>query len=198
VIAYLQCLHGRILDGTAYELVAGLAASGADVLFIRARRLEAQQASQEDVFAYGQLIAAANNVGLRVVPDAVGHLGPVLIAAGADGFASGTRFFRKVPDDLHPKGGGGGSTDIAWERPGDGSTTDPQQFERRCSEPGCPAPAGAGDAASIRIHNLHEFQRAATQAASEGFGYAARLARSPSPILRGWARALQQLESLAA
>lgn len=198
VIAYLQLLGGRLIDGTAAELAPRLAANGADVVFVRVRRFEPEHATPPEVAAYGRVVIAGEQAGARIVADCVGRLGPVLVAAGADGFASNARCFRKVPDDLHPGGGGGGAGELVWEVPGGGFTAVGGGTPTVCAVPGCAAPATAGDNVAVRTHNLHEFQRAARQAASEGLGYAARLAEHHSRVVRGWASALQSLERRAA
>jgi hypothetical protein len=198
LIAYLQVLQRRLADGTAAEIARGLATRGADVVFIRVRRLDPERATPDEVAAYGRLVMAGEQAGARIVADCVGRLGPVLVAAGADGFASNAWRFRKVPDDLHPAGGGGGVGELVWEIPGGGFSSVGAHTQVTCAVPGCAAPAADGDNIAVRIHNLHEFQRAARLAAAQGLGYAARLARNPSPVVRGWARALQSLERRAA
>ena len=199
LVAFLQVLRGRLLDGSAEELARRIVAHGAEVLFVRVRRFEAEQATEEDVAAYGRLIMVAERAGARVVADSVGRLGPALIAAGADGFAAGARWSRKVPDDLHPAGGGGGAHGtLLWEVPAGSSSTANAGTTVRCSVAGCDAVDGTGDTRAIRIHNLHEFQRAAREAAREGFAYGRRLGGDASPVVRGWGAALQLLERRAA
>ncbi len=198
LVAYLQVLGSRLLDGSAVHVATRLAGTGADVIFVRVRRLDAEQASEAEVVAYAQVIDAGDQAGVRMVADCVGRLGPVLVATGADGFASNAWRFRKLADDLHPAGGGGGAGELLWEVPGGGFARVAGGSAISCMVPDCPAPVGEGDNVSVRIHNLHEFQRAARQAATEGFGYASRLAQHPSPVVRGWARALQLLERRAA
>ena len=198
LVAYLQVLAGRLLDGAAVGVARGLAENGAEVIFIRVRRFEAQHATESEVVAYADVVEAGQRAGARMVADSVGRLGPVLVATGADGFASNARCFRKVPDDLHPSGGGGGAGELVWEIPGGGFATVGARPSITCAVPECLAPAAEGDNSAVRIHNLHEFQRAARQAGAEGLGYAARLAHDSSPVVRGWARALQLLERRAA
>ena len=173
VIAYLQLLRGRLIDGTGAELVRRLAASGPDVVLVRVRRFKPEQATPAEVVAYGRAVSAGGQAGARMVADCVGRLGPVLVATGADGFASNARCFRTVPDDLHPAGGGGGAGDLVWEVPGGGFAAVGAGTPTACAVAGCAAPSGAGDNAAVRVHNLHEFQRAARQAAAE-----ARIRRS--------------------
>jgi hypothetical protein len=201
LIAYLQIMRRNLLDGTAGAIVKRLADAGAAVIFVRVRRFEPETATPEEVLAYAGVIDAGTGAGVRMVADCVGRLGPVLVASGADGFATNAWRFRKVSDDLHPAGGGGGAGELLWEAPGAtvGLAASEGRASVSCQVVGCPAPDGPGDQhLATRIHNLHEFQRAARLAAAERLAYAARLASSPSPIVRGWAAALQQLARRAA
>jgi hypothetical protein len=198
LIAYLQVLRSHLLDGNAAVLARRLAEAGANVIFVRVRRFEAESATTEEVLAYGDVIDAGTTNGSRVVADCVGRLGPTLIAAGADGFATNAWRFRKVSDDLHPAGGGGGGAgELLWEVP-DFALGLPQgagNSSRSCAIGNCPAPQGPnGDHLATRIHNLHEFHRAARLAAREEFDYAKRLSKSHSLVARRWGIALQQLE----
>jgi hypothetical protein len=200
LVAYLQVLRGDLMGGGATAVAAALARAGAEVIFIRARRFEAEQASTDELLAYATVIDAATRAGARVVADCVGRLGPALIATGADGFTSNARSFRKVSDDLHPAGGGGAG-ELLWELPGatTGMALAGGSSPVRCDLGGCPAPTGPSENhAAVRVHDLHEFQRLARLAAAEGLGYAAHLAQSPSPVARGWAQALAELARRAA
>jgi hypothetical protein len=201
VVAYLQVLRSDLLNGNAAATATAIADCGAQVIFVRVRRVDPELATPEEVIAYAGVIEAGTQAGCRVVGDCVGRLGPVLIATGADGFATNAWRFRKVPEDLHPSGGGGGAGELLWEVPrmGFGISASAAKSDRRCPAPGCPAPDGpTSENLATRIHNLHEFHGAAKQAAKEGLRYAVRLARSPSPTTRGWASALQQLARRAA
>ncbi|HWT95390.1 MAG TPA: hypothetical protein VN238_20505 [Solirubrobacteraceae bacterium] len=198
VVAYLQVLRSRLVDGTARSLVRRLVASGAQTVFVRVRRLDAEQATAEELLAYAGVIQAGIDVGGRVVPDCVGRLGPTLVATGADGFSAGAKHFRKLSDDLHPVGGGGG-VPLLWEEPGRTQAAESASASPRCPVPSCPAPDGPGpDHAATRVHNLHEFKGAARLAGREGLAYAARLLSSPSPVAQVWGSALQELARRAA
>jgi len=139
VIAYLQVLGSRLLDGSAVDVARRLAEEGADVIFVRARRFDAENATEAEVFAYAKVVQAGERSGARVAADCVGRLGPPLVAAGADGFSSNARYFRKVPDDLHPSGGGGGAGELVWEVPGGGFASVGAQSTSTCTVPDCPA-----------------------------------------------------------
>lgn len=151
LIAYLQVLHGNLLNGNAALLAQKLAAAGADVIFVRVRRFEPERAGEAEVVAYAGVVQAGGREGARMVADCVGRLGPVIVAAGADGFASNAWRFRKVPDDLHPTGGGGGAGELLWEVPGGGFTPARAQSAVRCTVPRCPAPAAEGANPDIRV-----------------------------------------------
>jgi hypothetical protein len=198
VVAYLQVLRSTLLSGAGGVLAQRLAQAGAEVIFVRVRRFEPESATPEEVVAYADLVGAGVRGGARVVADCVGRLGPVTVAVGADGFASNAWRFRKVPDDLHPTGGGGGAGELVWEAPRGGFAPPSTGSAVRCLVPECPAPSGLGTNAEVRLHNLHEFQRAAREAAADGLGYATRLAGSDSAVVRGWATALQSLMRRAA
>lgn len=200
LIAYVQITRRHLIDGAACGIAERLAATGADAIFVRVRRFEPEVATSEEVLAYAAVIDAGTLAGARVVPDCVGRLGPVLVATGADGFATNAWRFRTVSSELHPAGGGGGVGELVWEVPGAAlGLTASAATSVSCQVEGCPAADGpGGENHATRIHNLHEFQRAARLAAVDGLAYAARLVSSPSPIVRGWAQALQQLMRRAA
>jgi hypothetical protein len=197
LIAYLQVLRSHLLDGSAAEIARRLAEVGADVIFVRVRRFESENATIEEVVAYADVIDAGMTAGSRVVADCVGRLGPTLIGTGADGFATNSWRFRKVSDDLHPAGGGGGGVgELLWEVPDAAvGLAHSVSSMKSCTVENCPAREGPnGNHLSTRIHNLHEFHRAARLAAKEGLGYSKRLAQSSSLTARRWATALQQIE----
>lgn len=204
LVAFLQTLGQHLRTGSAAEAGKALAAAGADMVMIRIRRLTPEHASTSDVVAYGRLIAAIETTGVWAIPDAVGRLGPVLVACGADGFSTGSFRFRTVPDDLCPAGGGGNHAPLSWEVP-DGFASLPHgqsagaaTGRTSCRYPRCEAPSGVGTEAAVRVHNLHELQRQARLAAAEGLRFAARLRAAGSVYPAGWATALEQLQRLAA
>jgi hypothetical protein len=204
LVAYLQTMSRYMNDGNAAEAGVALAAAGAEIVVIRIRRFSPETSSTEGLLAYAGLVAAIKSTDAATVTDAVGRLGPVLVACGADGFSTGAFHFRTVPDDLCPSGGGGNLVPLSWEIPGrfasilrgQGATTTAGWV--RCSYPKCPAPTGAESEVAVRTHNLHELKRQARLAASEGLGYAARLRTAGSGYPAEWAAALEGLQRLAA
>jgi hypothetical protein len=196
-VAYLQTTWRQLMSGDAAEAGERYVDAGAATVFVRIRRFEAEQASEEEVLAYLALIRRVRAGGARPVPDSVGRLGPVLVAGDADGFAAGAHHFRKVADQLLSNSGGGGGPLLVYEVPsrvagvvrGLGGPQLPN-----CPEPGCAADAGLGDEARIREHNLHEFRRLARRAAELGPAFAQVLRSAEHELALTWARALDRFQ----
>lgn len=202
-VAVLQMPLRYLCDGSGVRAASALASAGAEMILIRIRGFHAERASSEDVVAYGYLVGSIASTGTWAVPDAVGRLGPTLVACGAEAFSTGSVGFRAVSADLLDGSRGEAAGDLLWEIP-DGFAAI-RTSERRtgvdaqlCRYPRCPAPEGVGDAWAVRIHNLHELQRQARFAAREGFGFGRRLRASGSPLADGWAVGLDRLQRLAA
>lgn len=204
VVAYLQTMSRYMHDGSAAAAGVALASAGADVVVVRIRRFSPEAATAENLAAYAALVAAIEATDAVMVADAVGRLGPVLVACGADAFSSGAFHFRSVPDDLCPSGGGGNLVPLSWEIPGRlasaprGHTAAVAPGWVRCSYPKCPAPTGAESEVAVRTHNLHELKTQARLAAAEGFAYAARLRAAGAGYPAEWASVLERLQQLAA
>lgn len=201
VIAYLQMTGRRLRDGSMREAAKQVLDAGADVVFIRVRRFSPEQASATDFRAYIEVVAAIEQAGGRAVPDCVGRLGPPLVAAGADAFATNALRFRKVATALLSSGGGGGTPPLEYEVTGAfyGLAAD-QSFANvpDCPQAECPGKRGEGSNLGIRIHNLHEFRRLSRLAAKERFGFAEHLGASGSAVATSWAEVLRQFEARAA
>jgi hypothetical protein len=203
LVAVLQTMASYVRDGSARDAARALVAAGAETVLVRVRRLTPESAGTEDVVAYGRLVRAIEAAGAFAVADCVGRLGPVLVAAGADGFSAGAYRFRTVPQDLCPSPGGAFSAPLMWEAPGRFASVPREMSDamigaRTCSVADCPSPAGGGSEADVKVHNLHEFQRQAREAAAVGLGLAATLRRAGSVYPAQWAAALEQLQALAA
>jgi hypothetical protein len=203
LVAVLQTMSSYVRDGSAREAARALVAAGAETVLVRVRRLAPESAGTDDVVAYGRLIRVIGSAGAFAVADCVGRLGPVLVATGADGFSSGAYRFRTVPQDLCPTSGGGSSGVLMWEAPGRFASVPREMSDsmigaRTCGVPGCPSPAGGGSEIDVRVHNLHEFQRLASEAAALGLGLAPTLKRAGPGYPALWATALEQLQALAA
>lgn len=203
VIAYLQALGGRLLDGSAEAAAERYVHAGADTIFLRIRRF--QPLNLEHVLAYLALIERISALGARAVADSVGHFGVVAVADGAFAFSAGARFFRKVPDALLQRpserseeeddenDSGGGGPPILYETPGGLSGVhrdDAGPHLDDCPVPDCLAEDGTGHPRHLRAHNFHEFRRQARLAAAEGPEFAARLRAIGSAEAIIWAEAL--------
>jgi hypothetical protein len=85
---------------------------GTKRVIIRARGLKYDDATAEELSAVLDAVDIFARCGIEIFVDCAGDLGPVLIAGGADGFSTGTRFFRSVPAAVLSAGGGGGGAPI--------------------------------------------------------------------------------------
>jgi|GEM_PF-2720626 len=205
VLAYLQTLGGRLLDGTAAAVAERYIAAGAETIFIRIRRFSQEDLGQ--VLAYLELVERINVLGARAVADSIDHFGAVAVADGAYAFSAGARFFRKVPAALlqrpserseeegeEQKDGGGGPPilyEIPWQLT-NVSRDDAGPHLTSCADPDCHAENGGGEPRHLRTHNFHEFRRLAREAASQGTDFAATLRAIGSPKTILWAEALDQ------
>jgi hypothetical protein len=194
VAGYLQGTGAQMKRGDLDEPAAELVAAGAEVIFVRLRRFKPEEASAEEVLAYAGLIEAITQRGARAVPDCVGRLGPVLVAAGADGFVTGAFRFRKVPDALLARSGGGRAHQLEYEVPGQFYGRARTALERElppCPEETCEADDGRGDEVAVRIHNLHELRRLAREAGAVGTDFSDLLRAADARVASEWADALQ-------
>jgi hypothetical protein len=203
VVAYLQTLSGRLLDGSAKAAAEGFIAAGAETVFVRIRRFDPR--NLDHVLAYLELVEAIEAAGARPVADSTGHFGAVAVAAGAFAFSAGARFFRKVPDALlqrpsesseedEEKESGGGPP-ILYEHPGRFEGVHPDEAGPHlaaCPVSGCLADAGKAKARHLRAHNFHEFRRQARLAASLGLRFAEVLRGIGSTETKLWAAALDR------
>lgn len=205
VLAYLQTLGSRLLDGTAIAAAERYVAAGAETVFVRIRRFAPEDLGQ--VLAYLELVERINALGARAVADSIDHFGAVAIADGAFAFSAGARFFRKVPDALlqrprerseeegEEQDDGGGGPPILYENPGQLTTVsrdDAGPHLVACADPDCRAENGRGKPRYLRAHNFHEFRRLAREAASQGLDFAVTLRAIGSPKTILWAEALDQ------
>ncbi len=185
LIAYLQFLPSTLASGDA--LRAGLLlVPHANVVVVRARRLEPSMVRQPHVGAWVDLVARLTRAGARVVVDCAGVAGPPLVAAGADAFSAGTRFFRNVAADLHPTSGGGGGEPLR----ADASLTSLRDASAEALVP--------ADNSAIRVSNLRVMRDDARLAARLGTGYGDLLRRAGSAQGQVWATELQRLRAEAA
>jgi len=116
--AFVQVTQRKLLTGLPAAVAADYAAVGVRRVVIRVRGLKCQQANAQELAAYLDSIEAFQSNGVDAFADCAGLLGPVLVAGGAAGFSTGTRFFKSVPAAPLSVGGGGGGSPIAAQVPG--------------------------------------------------------------------------------
>jgi hypothetical protein len=184
LISYLQVLHSTLVSGDALKAAIQLVPH-ADVIAVRARRVDPANVRPEQARRLIELVASLALREVRVVADCAGPAGPPLVAAGADAFSAGTRFFHTVPSDLHPTIGGGGGAPLSTIVP---LADKPRVF----------AVGDATDNATTRLENLRVMQAAARQAGMMGPDYAELLASSGRAQGAVWAAELRRLQIRAA
>jgi hypothetical protein len=123
--AFVQVTRHRLLTGLLASVAADYAAVGVQRVVIRVRGLKSQQASADELSAYLNAIEAFQAVGVEPVADCAGLLGPVLVAGGAAGFSTGTRFFKSIAAAVLSAGGGGGGLPLAAHPVGSWSEVTP-------------------------------------------------------------------------
>jgi hypothetical protein len=197
VVAVLQTTGHRLRRGLVEQIAPLYAATGVKRLLLRVRRFEPEEATAAEVTSYLDAIASLTALRVRVIPDCVGRLGPVLVADGAHAFSTGSRFFHKVAESPINTGGGNGGGDLVYEVPGRLRAV-PVSARRaagvpRCAIPGCDADAARMDGSTVRLHNLHALEMIAQLAARLGAArFAAHLENGGDEREREWARALRE------
>jgi hypothetical protein len=193
-VAFIQLTRAVLLSGGLQLLVSGYASTGVTRVFVRVRELNAEAASAEEFGAYLDAIAAFNELGVEVVPDCVGRLGPALIAGGASSFSTGAVYFRKVGRRLLNKSGGGGR-EVDYEVAGGfhAVARNVRHAAAPCFVPGCPAAPATASLDDLRLHNLHVLREESRIASASGVAaYAARLTGSGQPDAVVWGEVLRQ------
>ncbi len=143
--AVIQVTRHRLMTGVLAALASDYAPTGVRRVLLRVRGLDASRVVRDELIAYLDAAAAFHQRGIEVLPDCVGRLGPVFVAEYADGFTTGTRFFRKVPVALLSVGGGGGGAPIGLQAAG--------TWEEQPREPGVDAfEARVATLGSLRDH----------------------------------------------
>lgn len=203
IVAVMQTTGDRLRRGLIERVAPLYAATGVKRLLLRVRRFEPEEATAAEVAAYLDAVASFIVLGVRVIPDCVGRLGPVLVAGGAHAFGTGSRFFRKVAESPINTGGGHGGGELEYEVPGRlrAVALSARRSSRvpRCTIPGCAAGAASLEKAAVRLHNLHALDAIARLAARLGApGFAAHLENGGDDREREWARALTERAQRAA
>lgn len=199
-VAFIQVTTAALLDGVLKRLAPAYAATGVTRIFVRARGLNAEAASAREFGAYLDAIAAFNELGLELVPDCVGRLGPPLVAGAAASFSTGAVYFRKVPSRLLNKSGGGG-LEVYYEVAGGfhAVARGARHTTAPCFVAGCLAAASNASLDDLRLHNLHALREESRLAATAGdAAYAARLIGSGQPEAVVWGEVLRERAQLAA
>lgn len=181
--AFLQVTAQRLRNGTLADSAAHYHATGVRRVLFKVRGLDAPTASRDDLRAYLDAIESFTTRGFEVFADCVGRLGPVLVAGGADGFSTGTRFFQKVPAQLLSLGGGGGGQPIGRRAPGGWSEEPRSESET---------------AADARVSNIEVLRQHMLLAARDPDALIASLRRDGSIYAAGWAAELAERRRRAA
>jgi hypothetical protein len=173
--AFLQVTANRLRRGTLVEAAPSYEATGVTRAVFRVRGLDAPRAAREDLRAYLEAIDSFEARGIEVFADCTGRLGPVLVAGGAHGFSTGTRFFQKVAAQLLSVGGGGGGQPLARQSPGGWSEVPRDESET---------------AADTRVSNLTALREHMLLAARDPDALIESLRRDGSSYAAGWAAEL--------
>jgi hypothetical protein len=181
--AFVQVTAQRLRNGTLSNSAAHYQATGVRRVLLKIRGLDAPTAGRDDLRAYLDAIDSFTARGVEVFADCVGPLGPVLVAGGADGFSTGTRFFQTVAGPLLSLGGGGGGQPIGSRAPGGWSEEPRSESET---------------AADARVSNLQVLRQHMLLAASDPDALIASLRRDGSIYAAGWAAELAERRRRAA
>jgi hypothetical protein len=199
-VAFIQITVAALLNGLLPRLAADYAQTGVQRVFVRIRGLDAEAASAREVSAYLDAIAAFTAVGVELIPDCVGRLGPPLVAGGAVSFSTGAVYFRKVPLRLLNKSGGGG-VEVYYEVAGGfhSIARGARHTAPRCFVVNCPAATPNASLDDLRVHNLHVLREESRLAAANGSAlYAERLINSGQLEAAVWGEVLLERAQRAA
>lgn len=199
-VAFIQLTVAALLAGTLERLAPAYAATRVTRVFVRVRDLDTEAATAVAFGAYLDGVAAFNGVGVELVPDCVGRLGPALVAGGAPSFSTGPVNFRKVPHALLNKSGGGG-VQVFYEVAGGfhAVARGARHTATPCFVTPCPAAAEDASLEDLRLHNLHVLREESRLAAANGGAwYAARLIASGQPDAVVWGEVLRERAQRAA
>jgi len=197
VCAFVQMPLPALLDGTVAQMARRYADAGARFAVLRITDFRADHCTGAEARAYVDCVRAWRACGLAPVADCTGRFGAALVAAGAWGFSSGTRFYRRVVSPATPAfDGNRRARSVHLEVTGEWRSLTAAQARRRHSLPECEYedcdPLAIDDQpARLKAHCVHEFVRLARSAAACGDSeIAAQLERAPGTQSSVWASAL--------
>jgi hypothetical protein len=174
--AIVQVTRHRLLTGLPAEVAVDYAGVGAKRVILRVRGLKPEYASVEELSALLDALTAFRRRHVQVFVDCAGDLGPVLIAGGADGFTTGTRFFRSVAAAVLSAGGGGGAAPIEARIAGSWVRT-----ERPAEQ----------TAEQARVENIEVLRELTDLAAEHPEALIERLLKDPAPQAAVWGAVLK-------
>ena len=116
--AFVQVTRHRLLTGLLAEVAADFKTIGVRRVIMRVRGLKSELASASELTSILDAVEAFASRGIEAIVDCAGKLGPVLVAAGAEGFSTGTRFFKGIAATTLSTGGGGGGVSLAAQPAG--------------------------------------------------------------------------------
>jgi hypothetical protein len=199
-IAFIQVTSSELRRGVVARLARWYAATDVKRVFLRVRGLDAEKAEVHEFASLLDAIDAFSKLGVELVPDCVGRLGPALVAGGAPSFSSGPVNFRKVSATLLNRNGGGGLA-VAYEVAGGFHAVRRNARRRaaRCFVPNCVADSPSATLDDLRLHNMHVLREESRLAATNGAAwYAARLIESGQSEAVVWGSVLRERVERAA
>jgi hypothetical protein len=199
-VAFVVVTTSSLLQGVVAARAAAYAATGVRTVFLRVRG-SGEGADQHEAIEWMAAIDAFARVGVDVIADCVGRMGPVLMHVGAAGFSTGTDHFRTAAKPLLAKGGGGGGSPITIELPAGLAEVerDDVQGVAPCPVAGCLVGRGTPSLDDLREHRLHTWDRLVDQlSALPSIDVVRRLRASGQPQASLWADALEERARRAA
>jgi hypothetical protein len=193
-LAFIQLTAAQLRRGLVAQVAPWYAATNVTRVFLRVRKLDAEHADACELGALLDGIDAFDRLGIELVPDCVGRLGPSLVAGGAPSFSSGPVHFRKVPAALLNRTGGGG-VPVFYEVAGGFYAVDRSARHRvaGCFDSNCVASRTDATLDDLRLHNMHVLREESQLAAANGAAwYAARLIASGQPEAVVWGTVLAE------
>jgi hypothetical protein len=193
--AFVQVPIESLLGGQLASAAPSYAGAAADMAFLRVAGFDPETAPARAVRAYRAAIEAFENVGVAAVADSVGRFGLVLAAAGASGFSSGARYFKKVPQELTYDIDEARGEKCLFEVPKRWFAMEPQQAAQTQGLPNCPIEdcnaLRTQQSADQKEHLIHYFVSEVREHASAGAAAAkTSLQQYPAGNTAAWVSAV--------